>query len=64
MPNYELWYSESNCSYTMFPADHDSAAHGVEPDAVLEKVFEAPDWNDAMRQKHEHLGWEPYVPLD
>ncbi len=27
------------------------------------KVFEAPTWEDAMRQYHEWQGWEPYQPM-
>lgn len=26
-------------------------------------VFTARDWNDACRQQHEFLGWQPYKPM-
>lgn len=32
--------------------------------AVLERVIEGTDWSDCMRQHHEIMGWEPYVPED
>ena len=35
----------------------------MEPNIQLIKVFEAPSWNDAMRQYHEWQGWEPYKPM-
>ena len=38
-------------------------ARQIEPDLQLLKVFEAPSWNDAMRQYHEWQGWEPYKPM-
>lgn len=64
MNKYDLWYSESECCYTMFPAEHDPATHGVEEDAVLLKTFEVPTWEDARCKQHEFLGWEPYKPLE
>ncbi len=33
------------------------------PMPSLLKVFEAANWNDAMRQYHEWQGWEPYKPM-
>ena len=35
----------------------------LEPGLQLMKIFEAPSWNDAMRQYHEWQGWEPYQPM-
>jgi hypothetical protein len=35
----------------------------IDPELQLVKVFEAPSWNDAMRQYHEWQGWEPYKPM-
>ncbi len=35
----------------------------MEPNIQLIKLFEAPSWNDAMRQYHEWQGWEPYKPM-
>jgi len=63
MNKYELWYSASDNSYTMFPAGYKGSAI-LEGDAVLQETFEAPTWEDARRQQHEFLGWEPYVPFD
>ena len=63
MNKYELWHSNKECSYTMIPAGYRAGAM-LEDDAVLQETFEAPTWEDAQRQKHEFLGWEPYVPFD
>jgi hypothetical protein len=37
---------------------------GVEqvPITIL-AVFEGTDWEDCMRQYHEYMGWEPYIPF-
>jgi len=65
MPKYELWYSKTEHCHTMFPEGHpQKSALLLEDDATLQKVFEASDWNDACRQQHEYLGWEPYVPME
>jgi hypothetical protein len=35
----------------------------MEPELQLIKVFEAPSWDEAMRQYHDWQGWEPYKPM-
>ncbi|MEM7234015.1 MAG: hypothetical protein AAF517_17690 [Planctomycetota bacterium] len=61
---YELWWSEEEPSYSFFPESNESA-RGLHPiDAQLVRTFEARSWEDACRQKHEFLGWEPYRPMD
>lgn len=35
----------------------------LDPDLELVKLFDAPSWNDAMRQYNEWQGWEPYQPM-
>lgn len=35
----------------------------LEPDAVLLREIEGFDINDCMRQHHEIMGWEPYIPF-
>jgi hypothetical protein len=35
----------------------------LDPDLELVKLFDAPSWNDAMRQYYEWQGWEPYQPM-
>lgn len=27
-------------------------------------TIEGKDWNDIMKKYHEHMGWEPYKPLE
>lgn len=61
---YELWHSPSENSYSMFGANDDRSRHLLEKDAVLLTTFDATSWEDACRQQHEYLGWEPYRPLD
>ena len=61
----ELW-EDKDGDFAMFPETHSQeqktliAGEG----AFLRTTFEAPDWNDAMRQMHEYLGYEPYVPME
>lgn len=66
---YELWVSggsrdEDACCYSFFPEDHENARTALEADAKLLKIFEAENWEDACKQKHAFLGWEPYRPMD
>jgi hypothetical protein len=35
----------------------------MDSDLKLIKLFDAPSWNDAMRQYHEWQEWEPYKPM-
>ena len=35
----------------------------LESDSVLIRTIEGKDWDDCMRQHHELMGWEPYVPF-
>jgi hypothetical protein len=35
----------------------------MEPLIQMIRQFEAPSWDDAMRQYHEWQGWEPYKPM-
>lgn len=60
---YELWQSKGDSSLTMLPENYRWKKAILEDDAALLKVFEAPTWEDAQRQKHEFLGWEPYKPF-
>lgn len=36
----------------------------LELDAILLREIEGVDYNDCMRQHHELMGWEPYIPFD
>jgi hypothetical protein len=35
----------------------------LEPDAILVREIQGVDRDDCMRQHHELMGWEPYVPF-
>ena len=59
---YELWRSDSESSYTFIAAGHAEQAGGLPSDAILIWTVEANTWEDARRQQHEFLGWEPYEP--
>ena len=66
---YELWLSDGDVdqggsSYSFFPEDNESARQILECDARLVKIIEAANWDDACRQKHAFLGWEPYLPME
>ena len=60
---YELWHSQTAGCHTFFPSGS-AAADQLEPDAVLIWTTDAESWEEAQRQKHEFLGWEPDVPMD
>jgi hypothetical protein len=65
---YELWHSREGSSdiYTLHAADKPrESVKGValESDAKLIRIFDANTWEDACRQQHEFLGWEPYKPM-
>ncbi len=66
---YELWLSDGDghqgsSSYSFFPEDNESVRKMLEADARLLMTFEADDWNNACKQKHAFLGWDPYDPMD
>ena len=61
---WELWHSIEGQCYSMFPEDTPAEKRILEPDAELIHVIEADTYNEAAKQKHEYLGWEPYKPMD
>ena len=61
---YELWWSDSEGSYTFF-ADDNNATRAILPgDAVIDWHTEASSWAEAQTKMHEHLGWEAYKPMN
>ena len=59
----EVYSSEiGNCMTVIEKGFKDGAF--LESDAVLLREIEGVDVNDCMRQHHELMGWEPYIPFD
>ena len=59
---YELW--EDGDSVSFFAEDNESFRKSLSPDAKLTWSCLAESWEQAQALKHEHLGWEPYKPLE
>lgn len=61
----EVW-KDKNGDFAMFPETHspEQKALIAGEDPVLLTVIEADNWDDAMRQYHEYMGFEPYVPME
>ena len=59
-------YSNSDGSQiTALPRDASDNTKSVcisSTDKLL-KTIEGEDWDDCMRQYHEFMNWEPYVPM-
>ena len=36
----------------------------IDGPAILCCEIDGKDWEDCMAKYHEHMGWEPYVPMD
>ena len=66
---YELWHSREGSSdiYTLLATGEPRQAIkdvAFEADAKIIRTFEADTWEEACRQQHEYLGWEPYKPME
>jgi hypothetical protein len=65
MPTYELWESADGTELAfMQDVDRDEALLTSLQELHQTWVVEADDWTAAMTRYHEHMGWEPYVPMD
>ena len=64
---YELWGTPDRTSLTFTRADF-VAIHkqqgAIELDAEFIWCVEADSDNEAMTFYHEHMGWEPYKPME
>ncbi len=58
----EVYTSDSEDSITVIPKGGEDK-HLLPADAVLLREIEGETWEDCMRQHHELMGWEPYVPF-
>lgn len=56
----EHWYSDSES--TLIPAD-ESDGPGTDGLSFCCRI-EGESWEDCMRKYHEHMGWEPYRPME
>ena len=64
---YELWFSESENSYSYIPRDshYDStikSIEGISTDYKLIWEFKAKSHFQAMQAYYDHLGWGTYKP--
>jgi len=62
MTRYEEWHAPDD-AFEFLPADHPQKAFlttGDEPTWTVD----ADSWEEAMTKYHDHMGWEPYVPMD
>jgi hypothetical protein len=57
---YELWHSESECSYTLLKEGDRSAEHLKEADARVICVVEAETYEEALQKRNDFLGWGEY----
>jgi hypothetical protein len=59
METYSLWSKDKGDELTFIKG----VSHPEIEGHKLLKTFEAISYNDAMRQYHEFMGWEPYKPM-
>lgn len=58
----EVYSSETgNCMTVIEKGSKNKAM--LEQDAVLVREIRGVDVDDCMRQHHELMGWEPYIPF-
>jgi hypothetical protein len=60
----EIWDSEIEDCITGVVDDDPDKEFLVGEGAILVRTIEGVDWNDCMRQHHELMGWEPYIPFE
>lgn len=57
---YEHWQGDGD---TFLPKDHPQYAMLTENSTLIWTV-KAPGWVEACTAWHEHMEWEPYVPME
>lgn len=62
---FELWIHEtkSATSYILVRENEETKQIDIEEGDTLLCVFDAASYEDAKKQQHEFLGWEPYRPM-
>ena len=58
----EIWENEDSISGIVSGESYNELL--VDKDAKLLRIIEGEDWNDCMRQHHELMGWNPYIPFE
>jgi hypothetical protein len=58
----ELW--QDNDSLSFFSQGDEAMRRLLSPSALLIWSCDARSWAEAQTLKHEHLGWEPYKPME
>lgn len=64
---YELWGAPDRTSLLFTGADEIEDCkrqNMIEPESEFIRAIEADSDNEAMTSYHEHMGWEPYRPMD
>lgn len=59
---YELYQDEDSLSF--FSQGDEAMRRLLPPSALLIWSCDARSWIEAQTLKHEHLGWEPYKPME
>ena len=60
---WELWEAEDGLSHAFGPADSPQHRQLLDESERLIWTVEAPSYNDAQRALHDHMGWDPYIPM-
>lgn len=63
MKKYELWKDYDGCGYTFIPFDHRQRS-SLTKGSRLVWTCSARSWDEACKLKNEHLGFEPYKPME
>lgn len=64
---YELWGTPDRTSLTFTGSDaidEHKRQGAIEPEAEFIWAVDADTWNEAATLYHEHMGWEPYKPME
>ena len=56
-------YECEDDSISVIPEDYEQKEVVLGKNPKFIRRIEGEDWNDCMRQHHEIMGWEPYVPF-
>jgi hypothetical protein len=57
---YELWHSQSECSYMLLAEGAQASDHVKPADAKVVWTAEAETYEDALQKRNDYLGWGEY----
>lgn len=60
---YELWQRDGGAELSFIPTSHPQKAFLTEGFNKIWEV-EADTWTEAWAKRNEHMGWEPYQPMN